>query len=152
VYIKHNIVHRVKRIIVGASRLPFKTYLTIRSAGKRTAKGSFSPDEAGIPSEYSFSFDGVEETKHGGVTMTVRELVAKPLEAVQNLYQRAGCPTASDSDFGVLSHFQNAVAVMGGDEVRTVRKLNQFYRHTQGQWSCHADSQCLFCRYHALAR
>ncbi|GLC58233.1 hypothetical protein PLESTB_001336100 [Pleodorina starrii] len=49
--------------------------------------------------------------------MTVSEIVARPTEAVQKLFQQAGCPTAADADWGVFSHFKEAVAALGDSEI-----------------------------------
>ncbi|KAG2495636.1 hypothetical protein HYH03_006236 [Edaphochlamys debaryana] len=49
--------------------------------------------------------------------MTIPEIAARPVEAIQRLYREAGCPTSSDGDWGVLSHFTQAVSGLGVNEI-----------------------------------
>ncbi|GIL82015.1 hypothetical protein Vretifemale_10940 [Volvox reticuliferus] len=49
--------------------------------------------------------------------MTVSEIVARPIEAVQRLFQQAGCPSSTDSDWGVVKLFEEAISALGENEI-----------------------------------
>ncbi len=49
--------------------------------------------------------------------MTVPEIAVRPVEAIQGLYQQAGCPTQADGDWGVVKHFEDAIEGLGLEQV-----------------------------------
>ncbi len=51
------------------------------------------------------------------LTMTIPEIVARPADAVQRLFVKAGCPLSGDGDFGVTEHFQDAIKNCGLEQV-----------------------------------
>ncbi|KXZ44175.1 hypothetical protein GPECTOR_71g536 [Gonium pectorale] len=54
--------------------------------------------------------------------MTVPEIVVNPVEAIQRLYQQSGSPTVADGDWGVIAHFEKAVASLGPGEIPRLDK------------------------------
>ncbi|GLI69999.1 hypothetical protein VaNZ11_014733 [Volvox africanus] len=49
--------------------------------------------------------------------MTVSEIVARPIETIQRLFQQAGCPSITDADWGVVKYFQEAIVASGESEI-----------------------------------